>query len=1273
MSDQAPIELFADGPRRVRGHITTTVRIKVDGAVDDVRLVRLDDPPVIEAYALWVESHYNGRSPGREAVRRKLLALLAGDPTTGEDAAGDATGEGATEESAAPDTRPWVEVSSGDLHRSTQRLWATVADANTPPTLFLYGGLPARVEQADAETPAVHDLDVNSLRYEVAARVRCYRPQESGKQDVPPPPHLVQNMKSTPRPPLPVLRRVVEVPIVATNGALVHQPGYHRASQVFYAPAPGLVIPPVPAAPSADDIARARRLLLDDLLGDFPFVEEADRAHAVAALLEQFVRELIDGPMPLHDIEAPSPGCGKGLLADVLGIPFVGRHVAITTQPRSDEEWRKKLTSLFRVATSVILIDNVSGMLTSGALAGALTAMWWEDRLLGQNATIKAPVRCTWLMTANNPILNTDMARRIVRSRLDPKVERPWTRPTSDFGHPNLREWAHAHRGALIWAALVLAQAWLAAGRPPGKTTIGSYEAWSRVLGGILGVAGIRGFLGNIFTLYERADADGATWRTLVLKWWDEYQAGEVTTKMLFELAQAIDSFDFGRATTERGQKTAFGMALSGKEDSIIVGYQIVRSGEDHNAQVWKLVPAEGPPARRRSAEDADDGPSAPDIPAPAGEPPTNLPNLTNLFDPMASEEIYSGADGDDSDSVIADSNVPNDSTNNILGAAQGEKVSKVSKVSLPAWEGDADRACWLASADDVTRALPDLLAASLLGLDTETTGLGPLTDELRLIQLATPERVYLLDAFRTDARTLVPLFAAADGPVLAGHNLGFDLRFLHQAGLPIPTGTRLFDTMLAAQLLGAGTPEGRLHECGLAKVAARYLGVTLDKQHQVSDWAGTLTTEQMQYAARDAAILPPLVERLRSELQAAELGRVAALEMRALPAIAWLELTGAPFDSAGWRALSDGALIEQLRLEQELTALAGETDMFGHGTVNWGSPAQVAGLLRRRGHTVENTDEATLFRLAAEGEPLARLLLDYREASRKAGAFGIEFLRHVHPRTSRIHASYLQLGSRAGRMSCQHPNLQQVPRDRAYRACFRPAPGRVLVKADYAQIELRLAAEIAGDAALVAAFQRGEDLHALTARQVLGKQDVTKEDRQAAKAVNFGLLYGMGALGLRQYAAQQYGVRWSEQEAAEARERFFAAYKGLRAWQQHRGKALSTETRTVLGRRRQNVTAFTEKLNSPVQGSGADGLKAALALLWETRARVPSAAPVLVVHDEIVLECAHNEAEQARAWLVECMQRGMSAVMEHVPVEVEASIRKDWSGTPVEPAGGAV
>jgi len=556
----------------------------------------------------------------------------------------------------------------------------------------------------------------------------------------------------------------------------------------------------------------------------------------------------------------------------------------------------------------------------------------------------------------------------------------------------------------------------------------------------------------------------------------------------------------------------------------------------------------------------------------------------------------------------------------------------------------------------DLAAVLPEILAAPAVGLDVESTGLDPFTDSVRLVQLATdPAWAYVIDCGRLPVVTLQPVLDRSR--LLVGHHLKFDLRMLRAAGLTLPSdlGGRVFDTMLASLILDAGNrrPKG-WH--GLGAVAVRRLGAGLDKSVQLSDLSGALSEAQLGYAAADAAVLLPLRESLEAELRQHYLMRTAAAENRALPAMVWLEDSGVRFDLDQLDGLVDRATAAADDARRELDAAAGRL-------LNWDSPKQVLELLREQGHEVADTSEATLKRLAVSSRT-ARAMLDYRNARTRLKLFGADFARHVHPATGRIHADFLQLGSRAGRMSCTSPNLQQVPADPAYRGCFVAPPGRVLVKADYSQVELRIAADITEDPKLVEAYRSGEDLHRLTAQRVLGKDEVTKADRQAAKALNFGLLYGMGVERLRQHAAQNYGVELTDEQAGEYRNKFFETYPGLRRWhrRQRNGEVV---TRTLLSRRRLGVVKFTEKLNTPVQGSGADGLKLALGLLFQRRDQMPGAFPVLVVHDEIVIECPAEQADAAAAWVRAAMIDGMRAVVTEVPIVVETTAGESWAGEP--------
>jgi DNA polymerase-1 len=247
--------------------------------------------------------------------------------------------------------------------------------------------------------------------------------------------------------------------------------------------------------------------------------------------------------------------------------------------------------------------------------------------------------------------------------------------------------------------------------------------------------------------------------------------------------------------------------------------------------------------------------------------------------------------------------------------------------------------------------------------------------------------------------------------------------------------------------------------------------------------------------------------------------------------------------------------------------------------------------------------------------------------------------------------------------MSCKNPNLQNIPREAAYRNCFRAVSGNVLIKADYEQIELRIAAEIAADARMKKAFYEGRDLHSVTASYLLGKpesESVTDSQRQMAKAVNFGLIFGMGASGLSSYAQNNFQVEMDEAAAATVRRRYFEAYSGIKNWHEMQGRKM--ETRTILGRHRilEGERDYTNRLNSPIQGSAADGLKLALVKLWESRDQV-DAYPVLTVHDEIVIEAPREQVQKATEWLKRCMEEGMGEFLREVPVAVDISVKDSW------------
>jgi DNA polymerase I len=450
-----------------------------------------------------------------------------------------------------------------------------------------------------------------------------------------------------------------------------------------------------------------------------------------------------------------------------------------------------------------------------------------------------------------------------------------------------------------------------------------------------------------------------------------------------------------------------------------------------------------------------------------------------------------------------------------------------------------------------------------------------------------------------------------------------------------------------------------------LGDVVWRELGVQLNKEHQASDWGGELSSDMLLYAGQDSRVLLHLVDALEPKIREADLHKVADIECRALPAITWMANAGVPFDSEGWRSCLDHKEVALGRLRDKLDDLA--PDPPGSEGWNWNSPKQVIEAFSLQGVKLSDTKGETL---ARSEHPLAKTLLEYRKTSKLVGTYGPNLLEFVED--GRIYGSWWQNGAGTGRMASSSPNLQNLPPE--VRRYVKAPEGRRLVIADYSQIELRIAAKISRDKMMLAAFANGEDIHTITARSLTGHEEVTKQERKIAKAVNFGLLYGMSSGGLRNYAQASYGVKMSRAEAERYWREFFETYPGLRAWHDREYRQLkkhgSTQTRTLTSRRRTGVTKFTERLNSPVQGTGADGIKLALALLYERRGECPGAVPILAVHDEVVVECDEEQAEQVAIFTEEIMVAGMEEVLnsglgtdhpERVPVKVDVEVVDSW------------
>jgi hypothetical protein len=457
---------------------------------------------------------------------------------------------------------PTIDVTAMDLPVVTAAAWAALTAGNTPPTIFRHGDVPGRIERDDDSALLVRELTAPRLRHHLARAATWIIKKGDVMKAVAPPEVVCEDLLATPDPPLPRLRRIVEMPVMGCDGAVISGPGHDAVSGVYIATPPGLEVPAVAVAPTAEHLSVATAVI-GELLVDFPFAGAPDRAAAVALLLTPFVRELIDGPVPLFLLDKPSPGTGATLLVDVLLGPALGRSIGVMAEGRDEDEWRKRLTSTLLHGRGAVLIDNVRRPLDSGALSAMLTARVWEDRLLGVNRLVRLPVRAVFVATGNNPAVSTEIARRTCRIRLDAKVDRPWQR--QGFRHPDLLAWAAEQRGEFVWAALTIARGWIAGGRKPGKARLGMFESWATTLSGMLELAGIPGLMSSIDEFYESADADGVALRGFIAAWWQHHGAGLLTVGELLPIAVGSDLNLAGR--TERAQQTRLGQLLKAQAD----------------------------------------------------------------------------------------------------------------------------------------------------------------------------------------------------------------------------------------------------------------------------------------------------------------------------------------------------------------------------------------------------------------------------------------------------------------------------------------------------------------------------------------------------------------------------------------------------------------------------------------------------------------------------------------------------------------------------------
>ena len=492
---------------------------------------------------------------------------------------------------------PTVYVTGRPLREITGEALGALIEANDPPELFTrFGGI-ARVRSDERGRPLIERVSDAILRHRlerVAQFVRTTAKQEM--IPVAPPTEVVQDVLVIGSWPLPPLEAVVEVPVMRPDGTVFGTPGYDAVTRLVYRPTPGLIVPEVSDEPTAEERDAAIDALRD-IVVDFPFVDAASRTNTLGLILTPILRPAIPGEVPLALVDKPKRGTGATLVGQLITSIALGSETDLTTAPHDDDEWRKKITASLLAGTTIMFFDNVEYTLSSPSLAAALTSPAWSDRVLGRSEKVSLPQRATWLASGNNIKVGGDLARRCYWVRLDAGVARPWQRDR--FKHPNLKAYVRANRGKLLAAALTLARAWFSAGCPKADVpTLGGFDGWAGMIGGVLGYAGIDGFLGNLNDLYEQVDEEEVAWEAFLGCWLETYgdramtvadvardlrsDGGWLRDALPGDLAEAL----VGKGSFER----RLGNALAKRKGAIFGPVRLMPAGTVHSAKVWRVV-----------------------------------------------------------------------------------------------------------------------------------------------------------------------------------------------------------------------------------------------------------------------------------------------------------------------------------------------------------------------------------------------------------------------------------------------------------------------------------------------------------------------------------------------------------------------------------------------------------------------------------------------------------------------------------------------------------
>lgn len=568
---------------------------------------------------------------------------------------------------------------------------------------------------------------------------------------------------------------------------------------------------------------------------------------------------------------------------------------------------------------------------------------------------------------------------------------------------------------------------------------------------------------------------------------------------------------------------------------------------------------------------------------------------------------------------------------------------------------------------------LSEIAKHQILGLDIETRGLNPLKHQIVCIQLYGGDDAWVIDTRKVNIRPLLEVLTATN-PLFIGHNLKFDLSFLKINYDFAPK--RIFDTMIAygIRYMGLESPY-----VSLRALVKEHIGVILDKDMRGSFQLtyGELTDEQINYSALDVRYLQDIFEAQLPVLQERELIRTAQLEFALIPAIIDMELTGITLDVNALETLIERQIKKQSEVELKIGRLLGDVHVQGSFfnepklSINLGSPKQVLSAFKKLGVELENTRADTLRKLA---HPFAKAMLEYRATSKMITTYGRKFITTHLREDGKIHAQFNQLGTRTGRFSSSKPNLHNIPADVEYRDCFIAGEGNILISADYSQVELKIAAVMSRDTAMLDEYKKiNPDLHRRTGSLIykVALDEVTPFQKGRGKNCNYGTMYGISKYGLY----NKFDIPLDEGD--ELLLGFSRAYPILSYFMQEQSNIGLKQgyTTTKIGRRRyyrrpaiddieygRKIGSIRrEASNHKIQGTAAEIMKQSLVYIYE-EIKDTDTHLVNTIHDELVVETPADNTSSVVRTVYDCMERAGRDIMgDELKWTISLGFGKTW------------